>query len=124
MKDDDTGRRWQAYIDSAMADTASIAAELAARRASHVADSLAMAARHLPGRGSSQEPAADGARTQKRPAPREGDKDADRAGSAPAGEISASMMHMMIKNRFDRLRGEMWRAGSAAPDTSRAPGGR
>ncbi len=124
MKADDTGNMWQAYIDSAMADTAAIAAELATRRASHVADSLAMAARHLPGRGSSQDPAADLARTQKRPAPREGDKAADQAGSAPAGEISASMMHMMTKDRFDRLRSEMWGTGAAAPDTSRAPDGR
>ncbi|MCU0638855.1 MAG: tetratricopeptide repeat protein, partial [Candidatus Krumholzibacteria bacterium] len=124
MKADDMGMRWQAYIDSAMADTAAIAAELAARRASYVADSLAMAARHLPGRGSTQDPAVDGARAQRRPAPREGDKAADRAGSSPAGEISASMMHLMARNKFDRLRREMWGTGAAAQDTSREPGGR
>lgn len=120
MKAGDIGRQWQAYIDSAMADTAAVAAELAARRASHVADSLAMAARHLPGRGSSQDPAADGARTQRRPAPREGEMAADRAGSVTPGEISSPMMHLMTRDRFERLRREMWGAGAAAADTSRA----
>ncbi len=125
MKAEEAARHWETYIDSAMSDTVAIAAELARKRDLETADSIAMLSRgHIPrlAAGSDSIAAQQGVQQHERPGgQRVADRSVKRNGFAPDGSLNSSILESLARERFDRLRGEMWGTAKAGADTSRAP---
>ncbi|HSG27043.1 MAG TPA: tetratricopeptide repeat protein, partial [Candidatus Krumholzibacterium sp.] len=107
----------EAFIDSAMADTAGVAEEMRRRREIAAPDSIRLASARqgrpvgpAPGQSTAPEPAVTPPARQ----------EPDASSLARSGRFSTQMLKLIRRRKFDRMRREMWGDRSSPADSTSA----